>query len=175
MKNIITIILLIFGLSHATAFAETQKEKRQRYCDDSMTGTDCEVVKVLTRCDVEKYKLQQRIDKLQKELKELEVRKERIEIRETVVEKPVYVEKVVEKRVTKTRIKHHILSVFGHPAATSSSSSSSHSAHTSTATGRVDTEYVPGLMYQYQFNFGLVPMVGIDTEKQLIFGAGFEF
>lgn len=160
MKNVI--VLMIFSMSNL-ALAE-----QRRYCDASGTNRDCEVVKVLTRCDMAKYKLNQRIEKLQKEL---ETKKEKI----IVVDKPVYVKSVFEKHVTKTRIKHHIVSIFGHPAATSSQSSSSHSVHSATANGRVDTEYVPGLMYQYQFNFGLVPMVGVDTEKQLIFGAGFEF
>lgn len=168
MRSLILIIALFAAPIHAEETA----------CDLAKNkGADCKVVKVLTKCDVDKYKLQRRIEKLQKELKELESRKETVEVRETVVEKPVYIEKIVEKQVTKTktRIKHHIVSIFGHPAATSSSSSSSSSPGTTTATGRVETQYVPGLMYQYQFNFGLVPMLGIDTERQLIFGVGFEF
>lgn len=152
------------------------KANAETACDlEKNKGADCKVVKVLTKCDMDKYKLQKRIEKLQRELRELETREKTVEVRETVVEKPVYIEKVVEKKVTKTKIKHHIVSAFGHPAATSSGSSSSSSPGTSSATGRVDTEYVPGLMYQYQFNFGLVPLIGIDTERQLIFGLGFEF
>lgn len=166
--------LLLIGILVLVATNVRADEKTP--CDLAKDkGADCKVVRVLTKCDLDKYKLQRRIEKLQKELKELESRKETVEIRETVVEKPVYVEKIVEKKVTKTKIKHHIISIFGHPAATSSSSSSSSSPGTTTATGKVETEYIPGLMYQYQFNFGLVPMIGIDTEKQLIFGVGFEF
>lgn len=68
------------------------------------------------------------------------------------------------------RLKKHILSVVAHKSVQSVETSSS--SNTEKAT--VNMGYIPGLVYQYQFDSGLVPMVGVD-KKGLILGIGWEF
>lgn len=66
--------------------------------------------------------------------------------------------------------KKHILSVVAHKSVQSVETSSS--LNTEKAT--VNMGYIPGLVYQYQFDSGVVPMVGTD-KKGLILGVGWEF
>jgi len=127
-------------------------------------GSECDVVKVWTRCDVEKQKLRNRIVQLERRVKELESQK----TTNTVIEKTVVTKKVV---VEKEVIKHHILGLY----AARDVSSAGVNQSNGTATGTVQTAYEPGLKYQYQFNFGLVPEVGINIKGNPMVGLGFEF
>lgn len=134
-------------------------------CDNGASkGSECEVVKVYTRCDIEKQTLRRRIALLERRVKELEAK---TAIQTTVVYKEKRVTRVVEKDV----IKHHILSVY----AARDVSGTSVSTSGTTATATVQTAYQPGIKYQYQFTFGLVPEIGINMKGNPMVGLGFEF
>ena len=89
--------------------------------------------------------------------------------RAVVIEREVIVEKKVEKRV----VKKHILSLFAHRAVVGGSESTTNNNHSSHA--EVRTGLVPGMMYQFQFNRGLVLMIGIDATLNRTGGIGIEF
>ena len=152
-----SVFLILIGLFSVNAFAS---------CPAEATGYDCQVVKVLTRCDVEKAALRRKIYALEKKVKELEAK-------QVVQAKTVYIykEKVVEKHVVETKVKHSILSLY----TTRDVISSGSYQQGNTTTAVVHTGYEPGIKYQYQFNFGLVPEVGVNLKGNPLFGLGFEF
>jgi hypothetical protein len=77
----------------------------------------------------------------------------------------------VEKRVEVDKTKKHLISIAAHRAVTSSYTRTSPGL----AEAGVDIKYVPALLYQYQFDSGLTPMLGVDTQLSPIFGLGFGF
>ncbi len=129
-------------------------------CGVAKKGSDCEVVKVLTRCDVDKQALRHRIAVLEKRIKELEGKPI------PVITQYRFRDRVTEKQV----IKHSILSLY-----MARDVSSVNVSQQGGGTATVQTSFLPGIKYQYQFNFGLVPEVGINTNGNPIFGLGFEF
>lgn len=106
-----------------------------------------------------------------------ELKKANAEIRRLKAKKPVEVVKEVIKEVDKTNIKKHIVSLDLHSGVTSNEVKTSSTNTTQTAEGKIETGYVPSLNYQYQFDSGLVPKVGVDIQKnpKLNFGLGYEF
>jgi hypothetical protein len=153
------IIILIHVLAASIAFAEDAPTCKN--------GSDCEVVKVLTRCDVSKQELRNKIAKLERELKELKAQEKTVLVKETVKER------VIEK----TKIKKHIVSVIAHNDVQSISSTKDSTGPEYSAEAKVETGYVPAITYQYQFDMGLTPLIGVDVKKdpKLIIGLGYEF
>ena len=133
--------------------------------------SDCDVVKVVTRCDVEKYRLQKQIAVLEQRIKELQATPRVVQ--SSYVSREKYVDRIVEKKVyvEKKVVKHSILSLY----LTRDVSGTSVSQSGNTATADVQTKYEPGIKYQYQFGFGLVPEVGINVKGNPMFGLGWEF
>lgn len=147
-----TIIILVHLLAISLVYADTPGPVCQK-------GSDCEVVKTYTKCDVDKQKLNSKIAKLEQELKELKAQ----------VPKTYYFPVVEEKTI----INKHIVSVVAHETLKSVESSVSGN----TAIGTVTTNYVPAITYQYQFDSGIVPLIGLDIKSKpnLMFGVGYEF
>ena len=88
------------------------------------------------------------------------------------VEKKVVVEKVVEKP---TKTKHHIISVFGHKTFSGYNTKYYQNGSNNGAIVESETSVVPGLMYQYIFDNGLVPMGALDANKHGQLGIGYNF
>ncbi len=86
-------------------------------------------------------------------------------------------EKVVEKVVEKTKIKKHIVSVFVHQGVVNNETKSYTSGSKAIGEAAIEENYIPAAMYQYQFDNGIVPMIGIDIKRspKLNFGVGYEF
>jgi hypothetical protein len=126
-------------------------------------GSDCEVVRTLTRCDVDKSTLRKKIYELEKKVKELQAKLE--EPREMVV-----VQQAVYKEPEKI-IKHSILGLY----TTRDISGTNTTQQGNSAAAVVQTMFEPGIKYQYQLNFGLVPEIGINVKGNPLFGLGFEF
>lgn len=86
-------------------------------------------------------------------------------------------EKCTERVVEKTKVKKNLVSLMAHHDVTSSSASTSQNGNTVTGTAEVKTGYVPAVTYQYQFDSGIVPMLGVSVKKNpsLLFGIGYEF
>jgi hypothetical protein len=140
-----------------------------QYCDRTVSpNSDCEVVKTLTRCDVDKQKLRNKIYALEKRIKELESRPRE------VVEYPYPVEKIVEKTIVKKVIKKHIVSVI---TSRDVEKINAYQTSSTTATAQVETGYVPAVTYQYQFDMGLTPLIGASFGSKVrpVLGLGFEF
>ena len=147
-----TILILISLCLASTAFADG------RTCGlHAHKKSDCDVVRVLTRCDVEKYRLHKRIAELEAEVKELKGRRLA----------PVVYRQVVVKEVEKKVIKHNILSLY--------MARDIANTNTTATSATVQTAYEPGLKYQYQFKFGFVPEVGVDVKGGFLMGLGYEF
>ena len=86
-------------------------------------------------------------------------------------------EKIVEKVVERTKIKHHIVSVFFHQGVVSNETRSYSSGSKVIGEAAIEENYIPAAAYQYQFNNGIVPMIGIDIKRnpKLNLGVGYEF
>lgn len=147
--------LALFNVAHAD----------ERTCNlDTKPGSDCEVVKTLTRCDVSKMALKRKIYELEKKVKELEAKSEkRVE--------PVIIHEVRYRDFERRTIKHNILSLY----TTRDISGISTNQQGASSSAVVQTMFEPGIKYQYEFNFGLVPEVGINVNGNPLFGLGFEF
>lgn len=150
------IIAIVLGFVSASE-AKTIKDGEQEY--------SCTPVKT---CDERLKSAYAEISRLKKQLKEQSSK-------EVVKEKVVYAERVVEKETTK--IKKHIISVIAHKSVQDVTTDRDTTGPEYSAEAKVNTGYVPALTYQYQFDMGLVPMIGIDITKKsgLILGLGFEF
>lgn len=98
-------------------------------------------------------------------------RKQQFKVKERVVESPK-AQTIVEVRET-TVINKHIVSIVAHETVKDVKNYQSGN----TAVGTVTTNYVPAITYQYQFDIGLVPLIGLDIKPkpQLMFGVGYEF
>jgi hypothetical protein len=92
---------------------------------------------------------------------------------------PVIITKTETIQTTKevTKIKKHIISVLGHKSVIDISVKSFTSGSTQVAEGIVETGYIPSVIYQYQFDNGITPLIGIDITRGsgLLFGLGYEF
>jgi hypothetical protein len=143
---------------------------------------DCEVVRVLTRCDVEKQKLRNMIAVLERELKNskdtnyqlserLKTSYVRIERLEKETQQVVYQDRVIERKYVRTEVRHNLLSLYTSRDITGASTS----YNGTTATAEVDTGYIPGIMYQYQFNMGITPGIGVNTSGHPSFYLGYGF
>ena len=77
----------------------------------------------------------------------------------------------------KTKIKKNIVSLMAHRDVIDSSASTSSSGSTVSGTAEVKSGYVPAVTYQYQFDSGFVPMLGVSIKNKpsLVFGLGYEF
>lgn len=153
--KLLMIIAIVFGYVMATE-AKTVKEGDQEYsCTPVIT------------CDERLKSAYAEISRLKKQLKE--------QSKEVVKEKVVYAERIVEKETTK--IKKHIISLIAHKSVQDIDTDKDSTGPEYSAEAKVNTGYVPALTYQYQFDMGLVPMIGIDITKKsgLILGLGFEF
>lgn len=162
MKSVFLMIGLLFvTVAHAD---------ESRSCG-TKPKSDCDVVRVLTRCDVDKIALRRKIAVLEQRIKELEAQPKVVQ--SAYVSREKYVDRIVEKRVVveKKVVKHNILSLY----AVRDVSGSSVSQQGNTATATVQTKYEPGIKYQYQFGFGLVPEIGIDAKANALIGLGWEF
>lgn len=164
----ITIILLV-GLMLVDAKAGTK-------CPIEGTGKDCEVVRVVTRCDVDKQKLRSKILKLEKQLAELENKAPEVKIVDKIVVKDrvVVKEKIVTQMKVVTKIKHHIINLL---VLDGVKSIDAYKLNSNTAKAEVETGPVLGLTYQYQFDSGITPLIGASFgyEPKLILGLGYEF
>lgn len=116
----------------------------------------------MENCEDQLKKLKAENARLKKQLKE----KKEVQVVQ-IVEKPV------EKVVYETEIKKHIISLVS--ANESNDAKVSTNANTATATS--ETRYIPSLTYQYQFDNGITPLVGLGFGNQLkgVFGLGYEF
>jgi hypothetical protein len=155
MKSVFLMGMLAMVL---TAQAKAEEKSCQK-------NSDCEVVRVYTKCDVDKQKLRNKIAELEKRVKELEARKQR------VVTVEVYKERVVRVEKEKEVIKHNLLGLYMAKDAYGGSTSQQNGS----ASANVTTAYLPGIKYQYEFGFGLVPEVGINVKGDPLVGLGFEF
>lgn len=81
------------------------------------------------------------------------------------------------KVVEKTKIKKHLVSLVMHKRVIKNETDTSSSGGTTVGTGTVEENYSPAITYQYQFDSGVVPMIGLDVRKNpnLLFGVGYEF
>jgi hypothetical protein len=88
-------------------------------------------------------------------------------------EKVIIKEKIVEKQ----KIKKHLISVVAHEGIISNESKTYQSGSTIIGEGKIETNYIPAVTYQYQTDNGLVPLIGIDIKgnPKLNFGLGYEF
>lgn len=145
------IVLLVHLLAFSIAYAEDAPSCRK--------GSDCEVVKTFTKCDVDKQALRNKIAKLEQELEQLRQKQPIVIINDIVREETV--------------ILKHIVSVVAYETIISSSTSQNNGV----AQAEMSKGYVPAVTYQYQFDLGLVPLIGVDikSKPQLIFGLGYEF
>ncbi len=91
-------------------------------------------------------------------------------LKKQLVEQP----KVVVETIEKVKIKKHLISVV---AVDNIKNVESKNISPSSSSTEARTDLVPGLMYQYQLNSGLSPMVGLTfaNKTKLMFGLGFEF
>lgn len=114
---------------------------------------------------VPKKSCEDKLKDLQRQVKEL--KRQLKEAQSDIIEEPF----IVEKEVRVTKIKKHILSVYGHRDLTNVQAT----VNGNQANAVVETRYLPGLSYQYQMDVGLVPMVGVNTAGHMLFGLGLEF
>jgi hypothetical protein len=124
-------------------------------------------------CEEELKKVKVENTKLRKQLAaKKEVVREKIV--KQVVEYPYPVEKIVEKTVTKTKIKKHIISVM---AVDGVQKLEAEKTSSNTAKASVQTGLIPALDYQYQFDAGLVLRGGatFGNEVKALGGIGYEF
>jgi hypothetical protein len=168
MKKLMTLISL---LCVTTVYASP--------CDNGAPkGSECEVIRVLTRCDVEKQALRRKIVLLEKRAKELLAENEKLRgmrahdlaVYRSVVSKS-YSRNTIHEVEEKQVVKHSIISLYTVRDVTNVGTSTSGGV----ATATVQTNFQPGIKYQYQFSFGLVPEIGIDIKGNPLFGLGFEF
>jgi len=145
-------IPLLFLFLASSAFADNKCNIR-RGPEARPTGGDCEVVKVWTRCDVDKAALRHKIAVLEKRVKELEAKQDVVHY--------------IYKYETKTVVKHNLLSVYAVRDITHIGVDGS--------TAYVDTAYEPGLKYGYMFDSGVTPEIGIDVKGHALFGLGLAF
>lgn len=153
MKSVFLIGLIIVSANVEAAESSCHVHKK---------GSDCEVVRTVTRCDVDKQALRNKIAKLEKKVKELQEQVDRNLVKTDTI---VYKTRVVEREVERTVVKHSILSLYTTRDAT----------NFNTATGNLESKYVPGVKYQYSFSFGLTPELGINTKGDPLLGVGFQF
>lgn len=153
MKSVFLVSLLIVSANVEASESSCQVHKK---------SSDCEVVRTVTRCDVDKQVLRNKIAKLEKKVEELQEQVNKNLARTDTI---VYRTRVVDREVEKTVVKHSILALYTTRDVT----------NFNTATGNLESKYVLGVKYQYQFSFGLVPEVGIDIRGTPILGLGFEF
>lgn len=158
MKYIITIALLFSCVSYADDI-EFRKLAAEACAVGNNKGTDCEIVKVLTRCDVDKQALRNKIVALQRRIKELEAMPSELH---------TYEDRFTITEVDKEVRPHHIVSLY---MARDYFKTEPNNAGGTT----LETAYQPGIKYQYQFNMGLVPEIGINTKAHVLFGLGWEF
>ena len=83
----------------------------------------------------------------------------------------VYQDRIVEHRYVRTDVRHNLLSLYTSRDIIGTSTSYSGT----TGTAEVDTGYVPGIMYQYQFNMGVTPGIGVNTSGHASFYLGYGF
>jgi hypothetical protein len=168
-KLIYVAIILLVALVLVDAKAGTK-------CPIEGTGKDCEVVRVVTRCDVDKQKLRSKILKLEKQLAELENKAPEVKIVDRIVVKDrvVVKEKIVTQTKTVTKIKRHILNLL---VLDGVKSIDAYKLNSNTAKAEVETGPVLGVSYQFQFDSGIVPLVGASFgyEPKLMLGLGYEF
>jgi hypothetical protein len=131
-----------------TVQAKTIKEGDKEY--------QCSPVKT---CEDQLKSARAEIAKLRKRVKELEAQPAK------VITMTEYVEE--------TEVKKHIVSVL----AVNDVKKIEASASGNTGKAEVRTGLVPALSYQYQFDMGLTPLLGVSFGKELnpIFGLGYEF
>ena len=170
MRKLIYIaVILLVGLMLVDAKAGTK-------CPIEGTGKDCEVVRVVTRCDVDKQKLRSKIIKLEKQLAELENKAPEVKIVDKIVVKDrvVVKEKIITQTKTVTKTKHHIINLL---VLDGVKSIDAYKLNSNTAKAEVETGPVLGVLYQYQFDIGFVLPIGASFgyEPKLILGLGYEF
>jgi hypothetical protein len=146
------LIIAIFTIAATLTFGKTIKEGDTEY--------QCNPVKT---CDEKLKSAYAEIARLKKQLKQSSV----------VITKTETVETVREV----TKIKKHIISVVGHKSVIDVNTKTFTSGTTQVAEGMVETAYIPAIVYQYQFNNGTTPMIGLDINRGsgLVFGLGYEF
>jgi hypothetical protein len=147
-------------------------------CD---VGRDCEVVKVVTRCDVDKQALRNKIHKLEEELAKqkekynaLYYQEKQVVEKEVVKTEVVYQDRVKIKERKVVDNKHHTLSLMAINTVTGVSASTSGN----TASAQANTGYSPGAMYQYRFDAGFTPAIGVsfsNSQTNLFGGLGWSF
>lgn len=150
MKYIIA-LLLAASLSQAKTIKEDGKEYQ---CNPVKT---CEERLIAVRAELKKVKQQ------------LKEEQDKLAFYSRVSEKETVVEVIKEKKI----IKKHILSVLAHKTAESMSVEQGNNY----ANIESSTVYIPSITYQYQFDIGLVPLIGLDLYKNtgLLLGLGLEF
>jgi hypothetical protein len=146
------LVIAIFTVAATLAFGKTIKEGDTEY--------QCNPVKT---CDERLKSAYAEIARLKKQLKQSSV----------VVTKTETVETIKEV----TKIKKHIISVIGHKSVVDVNTKSFMSGTTQVGQGNVETGYIPSVVYQYQLDMGLVPLIGLDISRGsgLLFGLGYEF
>jgi VIT1/CCC1 family predicted Fe2+/Mn2+ transporter len=77
----------------------------------------------------------------------------------------------------KTKIKKNIVSLIAHRDVIDSSASTSSGNGVSSAKAEATSGYVPAVTYQYQFDSGIVPLLGVSIKSKpsLVIGIGYEF
>ena len=161
MKYVCCLIILFASVCYAD---ELDVRKLAASCAvGDNKGTDCEIVKVLTRCDVDKQALRNKIALLERKVKQLEAMQQPTELHQ-------YTDHFITTKVIEEKevIKHNILGLY--MARDYFKTESNNSGGTT-----LETAYLPGIKYQYQFGFGLVPEIGINTKAHVLFGLGWEF
>ena len=163
------LVILLVNLAQASEVNSCSIHKRR---------SDCEVVRVVTRCDVDKQRLRSKISFLEKRVQELEATLRVVQLAkpsERIVEKFIYIDRTVQQTapssIEKKSDYHSILSLYTTQDVTGITASSNGSSSTAT----VQQSFVPGIKYQYIFDFGLVPEIGINTNLNPIFGLGWKF
>lgn len=137
------------------------------------------VVKILTQCDLEKESLRNKVIALENKVKELEsqlnTKPKETSQPSTIVNNHYH--KLLQKELIKvrqvTKIKHNIISVVG--VENSYVKMNVNDAHFLELESK--NQFFPGVMYQYQTDAGIVPMIGVTAsyKANLMFGLGYEY
>ena len=164
MKSVFLVALILTALV-------PQAQANSSWSDDSSKGSECEVVSVVTRCDVEKQTLKRKIARLEKRIRELESQKNLVQT--VYVPRTVYVDRhlVYQRTIEKEVVRHNIVSFY----LARDLSGYTNSQNNGVSSASVQSSFEPGIKYQYQFNFGLVPELGINIKGNPLFGLGFGF
>lgn len=150
MKYIIALLL-----ASSLAQAKTIKEDGKEYqCNPVKT---CEERLVAVRAELKRVKQQ------------LKEEQDKLAFYDRTYQKETVVEVVREKKI----IKKHILSVLAHKTTEEMLVEQGNNY----AKIESSTIYIPAITYQYQFQNGLVPLIGVDLYKNtgLLLGLGYEF